>query len=741
MACWWRNDRRHREAAGRGDAARGGWLLLALAVAVGPSACSLLLDPPPLADGSADAGDDNLPDDAGPAEDADVPDADGVDLPPEDAGETDDAPGVCGDGTLNPGEECDSAAPEACPTSCGSAGSRSCGSDCRWSTCAPPAEVCNGVDDDCDTLVDDVEPTGFRCGDGCCNGDETAARCADDCRCTEPPAPAWPPNGWASGSLHAPASFETLRPTFRWRAPSAAGCPTASYDLQVTAECTSPGFATCPFAAVAHAVAGHPETQHRFATSFEVSATAPVGRRYYWRVRACRGTACSAWSAVRYLDVGRVPNDLDGNGYSDVVVGAPGFQSDRGRAHVYLGGPGTALDGGAADLEWRAGSSIPLGPGHQFGFAAAGAGDCDADGFADFVVGAPFVEGGLFCCYHGGAGTIPDCSVSFSIPTPGEEFAAALAGAGDLDADGLADLLIGMPGKSDGAGGLRVYLGRAGGMIYLQRGAVNGASGSGGRLGAAVAGLGDIDGDGFGDYAVGAPLADVGPAVDAGTVQVFSGRADIPTAPTPLLTLQGGAAGDRFGTAVAGLGDVNGDDYADFAVGAPGACPTSDCRGTVHVHFGGPRASLDGVADVVLEGPSPRSRFGSALAGGDVTRDGFADLRVGAPFDSDATEQGSAFFYVGSATFDAGAAPAAVGGVAGDRLGTTVAWLGDVTGDGYADMAAGAPGAPTAGAAGYVTVQNGAATGLLWTPYSTTVRGDTTETDRLGASIAAPPPP
>src|SRR5262249_4069322 len=147
------------------------------------------------------------------------------------------------------------------------------------------------------------------------------------------------------------------------------------------------------------------------------------------------------------------------------------------------------------------------------------------------------------------------------------------------------------------------------------------------QLGTSVASAGDMNGDGFADIIVGAPLSDVG-GVDAGRAYVFFGGRS-PDAVADI-TMTGAAAGDQLGYFVAPAGDVNGDGFADAIAGAP----FSDQGATVdigraYVFYGGPTA--DGVADFTMIGAAAGDNFGNAVApAGDVNADGFSDVIVGA---------------------------------------------------------------------------------------------------------------
>ena len=266
------------------------------------------------------------------------------------------------DGSTDEGFTCAVGSPVACTATCGTTGSGPCTTSCEpppASDCAPPSELCNGIDDDCDTTTDE----GYAL---------PAA-----------PRPTWPGNGARTGS-HVAAG--TDRPTFRWLPVTAAACGAITYELQADDSCTTPGFAGCTFGSPELNATGLTSTSHRPASRLPVEeATRPYGTRYYWRVRACDAYRCGAWSAVRYLDVGRAPNDFDGDGYSDVLLGAPRHGTNgEGRISLYLG----AASPGAVVVATMDGQTHVAAVGDLLGESVAGAGDVNGDGYAGFLAGA-----------------------------------------------------------------------------------------------------------------------------------------------------------------------------------------------------------------------------------------------------------------------------------------------------------------------------------------------------------------
>ena len=223
------------------------------------------------------------------------------------------------------------------------------------------------------------------------------------------------------------------------------------------------------------------------------------------------------------------------------------------------------------------------------------------------------------------------------------------------------------------------------------------------KAGTAVAFAGDVDGDGYGDYVIGMPGYDV-PAVapakaikDAGRAVVLSGKnGDV------LMAVNGAAAKDAMGSAVAGNGDINDDGFADVVVGALLADGDTKDSGTVTVLFG-----PDGDATQTLSGTQAKAAFGAALALADVNGDDHADILVGAPKADDLAnslpDAGSVTVISGS---DSSTLNTFYGAAAKAYAGTSVA-VGDTNDDSYADIAVGATGEnlnASVKAAGSVTV-------------------------------------
>lgn len=490
------------------------------------------------------------------------------------------------------------------------------------------------------------------------------------------PTPLLPHNGAAFAS----------EPTLRW----IGAC--GAYEVQIDDSCTTPGFDACSFASPETEVAGL-ATGSYTPSALAVSTAAPVGRRYYWRVRACAG-ACGPWSAVRYFDVGRSPADLDGDGYADALVGARDQDTLAGALFLHAGGP-AGLD---------AGTRIDVGAvaGDHFAYSIAYAGDLNADGFGDLIVSAPTRtsperdEGAVYVFLGSAAGISTPTVLDNPDDDVNGQFGWFVASAGDLDADGFADVAIGAATQDSAArdgGRVFVYLGAPGGLapspIVIDAPIAEPSAQFGYNLRAG----GDVNGDGFGDLLVSALAYDAG-ARDSGAAFLYLGEAG-GVSTTAAAMLASPQADARFGASVALL-DLNGDGYSDAVAGAPYHDDPASAEGAAFVFYGSP-AGLPTAPDLYL--PNPRDDGGAWMgdcvaAAGDLNGDGFADLAVGALFaNNPENDEGNVFVYFGG--------PAGVANMpdvtldnpvdqATASFGVAIAALGDLDGDGFDDLIVGA---------------------------------------------------
>jgi Ca2+-binding RTX toxin-like protein len=334
-----------------------------------------------------------------------------------------------------------------------------------------------------------------------------------------------------------------------------------------------------------------------------------------------------------------------------------------------------------------------------------------------------------------------------SIPT--DFTGASVAGAGDVNGDGFDDLLIGSPYAYSGAdrpGGAHLIFGKASGFATVNLSSLAAADGfalvgdaNNDRAGRSVASAGDVNGDGLDDFIVAAPYGDDGGS-NAGEAYVVFGKASGLAAVDLGALAEGdgavlrGVAGDVAGRSVAGAGDFNGDGIGDLIVGATGKDASGTDSGGAYVVFG--KQTLGGAIDMGalgdadgfwIQGSGAFNFMGRSVASaGDINRDGFDDLLVGAPQgDSGGTDAGQAYVIFGRGpnpgTINLAALTPSLGfivkgGAGYDGAGISVASAGDVNGDGFADMLVAASGADPAGttyvvfgkATGFGTVDLGA---------------------------------
>jgi hypothetical protein len=410
--------------------------------------------------------------------------------------------------------------------------------------------------------------------------------------------------------------------------------------------------------------------------------------------------------------------DVNGDGYDDVIVGAPHYDSgeaDEGAAFVFLGSASGVVSGSPA----TAAATLQSNQAYAYlGYSVAGAGDVNGDGYADVIVGAYLYdaqqlnEGAAFVFLGSASGVASGTPATAAATLQPDQVQARLgisvAGAGDVNGDGYADVIVGAyvydAGEMD-EGAAFVFLGSASGVASgspATAAATLESDQAGAQLGWSVAGAGDVNGDGYADVIVGAPYFDAG-ETDEGAAFVFLGSASGVVSGSPATaaaTLQSNQWSGYLGWSVAGVGDVNGDGYADVIVGAPYYAAGEAYEGAAFVFLGSASGVVSGspaTAAATLQSDQAGALLGYSVAGaGDVNGDGYADVIVGADaYDSGETDEGVAFVFLGSASGVVSGNPATAATTLQSnqvlaRLGISVAGAGDVNGDGHADVIVGA---------------------------------------------------
>jgi hypothetical protein len=432
--------------------------------------------------------------------------------------------------------------------------------------------------------------------------------------------------------------------------------------------------------------------------------------------------------------------DINGDGYDDVIIGAifasPHGNHYAGQAYVLFGGPnGASTKFSTTSLDGHNGFVLNgISEFDEAGHSVSSAGDVNGDGYADLIVGSQADANGqhdagvAYVVYGKAAPFAASVDLSSIDGTNGFTISGTsanaivgdvVASAGDVNGDGIGDLIVGAPDyDTDGA---YVIFGRKDGLgVNVNVSDLNGVNGfhlvgaTGSYAGSAVSSAGDVNGDGFDDIVVSDFSASPHGSSSGATYVVF-GKASGFAATIDLtamtaadgVRISGAASGDQSGYTVSSAGDINGDGYDDILIGAWRASPHGSHSGASYVVFGHSGgfgtnidlSTLNGTTGFKLGGVAAGDSVGYSVAGiGDFNGDGYDDVAIGAT-SSSTSQYGSIYIVFGKASGFTGNLDLSsldgsngyrVDGAFGDGI-ATVSAAGDMNGDGFADVLVGDP--------------------------------------------------
>ncbi len=490
----------------------------------------------------------------------------------------------------------------------------------------------------------------------------------------------------------------------------------------------------------------------QFAPEIELADIGATGAGF-----VLNGVAAGDYSGNSVSNAG----DINGDGIDDVIIGARGagpngFQS--GASYVVFGqdsGFGASLE--LADLNGANGFVLNgVSAIDRAGDSVSAAGDINGDGIDDLIIGAPYVDsngsdsGASYVVFGNGSGfssslnlTDLDGSNGFvlnGVDTNGQS-GRSVSATGDINGDGIDDLIIGAPyAGSNGSASYVVFGKNSGFGASLELADLNGTDGfvlNGvadlDSSGISVSAAGDINGDGIDDLIIGAPYADSN-FISSGDSYVVFGNGSGFSSSLNLADLDGSngfvlngvAANDRSGFSVSAAGDINGDGFDDLIIGAFRAGPNGIYSGASYLVFGKSSgfgaalnlADLNGSNGFVLNGVAASNFSGrSVSAAGDINGDGFDDVIIGARgADTNGSSSGASYVVFGNGSgfssslnltdLDGSNGFVLNGVAANDYSGSSVSAAGDVNGDGMDDLIIGAfradPNSQSASGASYV---------------------------------------
>ena len=409
------------------------------------------------------------------------------------------------------------------------------------------------------------------------------------------------------------------------------------------------------------------------------------------------GTVDDGWA--HFPDSGKVvasAGDVDGDGYDDWLIGLADFKAQRGVVRLFTGAPGLL----SGTFDSTAASALLQGDENDewFGDELAG-GDLDGDGFSDIAVGSTYrthvgSPGGVSLFYGSASGPVGDSPSTAGAylegAQAGDAAGAALAVVRGVLDSGEAYLVVGAPDANDSDGAVYFVSGASppSGAVDLADATAVLSSYDSSRVGSALSGGSDVNGDGVGDLVVGASDSGGG-GTDRGAVAVLLGGSGLSGSflfgESELVVWDGATDNEQLGSGVADAGDFDGDGYADLAASAGG-------ESSVYLIHGGAalagRSDVETSAAVELIGEAGSNLGHSVASGADIDGDGRDDLACGARFALESA--GAVYVFYGSTrtgVFDVSTADEMISGATKNaRTGSSVALVEDGNGDGFPEL-------------------------------------------------------
>ena len=385
--------------------------------------------------------------------------------------------------------------------------------------------------------------------------------------------------------------------------------------------------------------------------------------------------------------------DVNNDGFEDIVVGAQNYdngETDEGRAFLYLG----SSSGLSSSYAWTAESNQAYA---RFGYSVSSAGDVDNDGYDDVLVGAYVYdngqtdEGRAYLYLGSASGLSASPSWTAESDQASAYFGSSVSSAGDVNSDGYDDILVAALFYSNGES--------LEGRVYLYLGSPSGPSVSPSWIsegnqtyayfGRSVASAGDVNNDGYADVVVGAYYYDNGES-NEGRAFLYLGSS-IGLSGSPSWTGESNQAGAWFGYSVSSAGDVNNDGYDDVVIGAVGYDNVETYEGSAYLYLGS-ASGLSASSSWTDESNQDSAYYGVVACAGDVNKDGYGDVIVGAYFyDNDTADEGRVFLYLGSFSgLSASPSWTAESDQSSAMFGSSLSSAGDVNNDGYDEIVIGA---------------------------------------------------